>query len=156
MSGFRGPITPRVVLPWRGTCSCPVVGGHMGCCVMAAAEGRGIAPQFSSQLMGRGMQHRSVGHGATILSTFPPQHRHTHTHTHTQTGLGFRSSDLSLAVCFWVTVLLSGWGRLDSPFVKVFRSRSLALNSQPVDIPTRGETHTETCMLSFSSLQTVL
>ena len=72
----------------------------MGCCVMAAAEGRGIAPQFSSQLMGRGMQHRSVGHGATILSTFPPQHRHTHTHTHTQTGLGFRSSDLSLAVCF--------------------------------------------------------
>ena len=116
MSGFR------VVLPCRGTCSCPVVGGHMGCCAMAVAQGRDIAPQFSTQLRGCGMQYRSVGQGATILPTFPPQdaHTHTHTHTHTRTGLGFRSSDLSLAVCFWVTILLSEWERLEFYFCKGF------------------------------------
>ena len=113
MSGFRGPITPGVVLPCGGTCSCPVVGGHMGCCVMTVAEGRGIEPQLSTQLRVRGMQHLSVGQGVTILSTFLPQHTHTHTHTHRGTGLGFRSSDRSLAVCIWVTVLFSEWERLE-------------------------------------------
>ena len=55
------------------------------------------------------------GAGSDNFVHIPPT-----THTHRGTGLGFRSSDRSLAVCNWVTVLFSEWERLEFYFCKGF------------------------------------